>query len=186
MKEWVFFLEELSARAMLEGLLPRIAPQWADIRYIVFEGKQDMEKQLVRRMRSYRNTDAHFIVIRDQDSGNCQVIKARLQQFCIAAGRPNAIIRIACRELESFYLADLIAVEQGLCVTGIAKRQTHHKFRTPDRLGSPSQELEKLTSGRYEKIGGSRAISPHLDLDNTRSHSFKMLVEALRRTASKE
>ena len=78
MKEWVFFLEELSARAMLEGLLPRIAPQWADIRYIVFEGKQDMEKQLVRRMRSYRNTDAHFIVIRDQDSGNCQVIKARL------------------------------------------------------------------------------------------------------------
>lgn len=37
MKEWVFFLEELSARAMLEGLLPRIAPQPADIRYIVFE-----------------------------------------------------------------------------------------------------------------------------------------------------
>ena len=83
-------------------------------------------------------------------------------------------------------IRDRIAVEQGLCVTGIAKRQTHHKFRTPDRLGSPSQELEKLTSGRYEKIGGSRAISPHLDLDNTRSHSFKMLVEALRRTASEE
>lgn len=107
-----------------------------------------MEKQLVRRMRSYRNTDAHFIVIRDQDSGDCHAIKARLQQFCIAAGRPNAIIiRIACRELKVFYLADLIAVEQGLGVTGIAKRQTHHKFRTPDRLGSPSQELQKLTSG---------------------------------------
>ena len=27
MSEWVFFLEEPSARAMLEGLLPRIAPQ---------------------------------------------------------------------------------------------------------------------------------------------------------------
>lgn len=39
MKEWVFFLEELSARAMLEGLLPRIVPQSVDVRYIVFEGK---------------------------------------------------------------------------------------------------------------------------------------------------
>ena len=184
MKEWVFFLEELSARAMLEGLLPRIAPQWAEIRYIVFEGKQDMEKQLVKRMRSYRNTDAHFIVIRDQDSGDCQVIKARLQQFCLVAGRPNTIIRIACRELESFYLADLAAVERGLGIAGLAKRQTYKKFRTPDQLGSPSQELRKLTSGRYQKISGSRAISPHLDLNNTRSHSFKNLVEVLRQIAT--
>ena len=151
MKEWVFFLEELSARAMLEGLLPRIAPQSADdIRYIVFEGKQDMEKQLVRRMRGYRNADAHFIVIRDQDSGDCQVIKARLQQFCLVAGRPNAVIRIACRELESFYLADLAAVERGLGIAGLAKRQSYEKFRTPDQVGSPSQELQKLTSGRYQ------------------------------------
>ncbi len=181
MKEWVFFLEELSARAMLEGLLPRIMPQSVDVRYIVFEGKQDMEKQLVRRMRGYRNANAHFIVIRDQDSGDCQTIKARLKQFCIDAGRPNAVIRIACCELESFYLADLAAVEQGLGITGIAKRQTHQKFRTPDRLGSPSQELKKLTKGQYQKINGSRAIGPHLDTENTCSHSFKMLVEALRR-----
>ena len=184
MKEWVFFLEELSARAMLEGLLPRIAPQPADIRYIVFEAKQDMEKQLVRRMRSYRNTNAHFIVIRDQDSGDCQAIKTQLQQFCHVAGRPNAVIRIACRELESFYLADLAAVERGLGVAGLAKRQTYQKFRTPDRLGSPSQELNALTKGCYQKISGSRAISPHLDLDNTRSHSFKKLVEALRQIAT--
>lgn len=186
MKEWVFFLEELSARAMLEGLLPRIVLQSVDVRYIVFEGKQDMEKQLVRRMRGYRNAEAHFIVIRDQDSGDCQTIKARLKQFCVAAGHPNAIIRIACHELESFYLADLAAVEQGLGITGIAKRQTHQKFRTPDWLGSPSQELKKLTRGRYQKISGSRAIGPYLDIDNTRSHSFKILVEALRRISVKE
>ncbi|HOW76959.1 MAG TPA: DUF4276 family protein [Candidatus Competibacteraceae bacterium] len=103
------------------------------------------------------------------------------EEFCINAGRPNAVIRIACCELESFYLADLAAVEQGLGITGIAKRQTHQKFRTPDRLGSPSQELKKLTKGQYQKINGSRAIGLHLDTENTRSHSFKMLVEALRR-----
>lgn len=145
-----------------------------------------MEKQMVRRMRGYRNADAQFIIIRDQDSGDCLVIKTRLKQFCCDAGRPNAVIRIACRELESFYLADLVAVEQGLGITGIAKRQKNQKFRTPDRIGSPSQELTALTKGRYQKIDGSRAIAPHLDLDNTRSHSFRTLVEALRRIAFQE
>ncbi|HCB13426.1 MAG TPA: hypothetical protein DEP36_07660 [Gammaproteobacteria bacterium] len=186
MSEWVFFLEEASARAMLEGLLPRIAPQCVDVRYIVFDGKQDMEKQLVRRMRDYRNRGARFFVIRDQDSGDCLAIKERLQQFCADAGRPNTIVRIVCRELESFYLADLAAVEYGLGIAGIAKRQKNQKFRTPDRLGSPSQELIALTKGRYQKIGGSRAIAPHLDINNTRSHSFKMLVEAIQSMAFEE
>ncbi len=186
MSEWVFFLEEPSARAMLEGLLPRIAPHRVDVRYVVFEGKQDMEKQLVRRMRGYRHADARFIIIRDQDSGDCHVTKARLKQFCVNAGHPNAVIRIACHELESFYLADLAAVEQGLGITGISNLQKNNKFRAPDRLGSPSLELHALTKGRYQKIGGSRAIGPHLDLDNTRSHSFRMLVDTLRRMAFEE
>ncbi len=46
MKSLVFFLEEPSARAMLEGLLPRLLPDGWLVRYIVFEGKQDLEKQL--------------------------------------------------------------------------------------------------------------------------------------------
>lgn len=123
-----------------------------------------MEKQLVRRMRSYRNTDAHFFVIRDQDSGDCQVIKARLQQFCIAAGRPNAIIRIACRELESFYLADLIAVEQGLGVTGIAKRQTHHKFHLSRPAGfsiSGIAEIDQRALSENQWITRDWVLSQH-------------------------
>ncbi|MBU4304454.1 MAG: hypothetical protein KJ893_02340 [Candidatus Omnitrophica bacterium] len=47
MSELVFFLEELSAEAMLKGLLPRLLPPEVLVRYIVFEGKQDLEKQLV-------------------------------------------------------------------------------------------------------------------------------------------
>ena len=114
-------------------------------------------------MRSYRNTEAYFIVIRDQDSDDCRAIKARLKQFCVDAGHPTTIVRIACCELESFYLADLAAVEQGLGITGLAKRQTHQKFRTPDRLGSPSQKLKVLTKGYYQK-GSSRTL---VDLGET-------------------
>ena len=53
MTHLVFLLEERSAREMLTGLLPRLLP--ADISFvcITFEGKQDLEKQLVRRIRHY-------------------------------------------------------------------------------------------------------------------------------------
>jgi hypothetical protein len=47
MIELVFLLEEPSAKAMIEGILRKIILE-ANIvvRYIVFEGKQDLEKQI--------------------------------------------------------------------------------------------------------------------------------------------
>ena len=42
MKEIVFLLEEASARAMLETLLPRMLADGIRFRCIVFEGKQDL------------------------------------------------------------------------------------------------------------------------------------------------
>ncbi len=184
MNEWVFLLEEESARAMLEGLLPRVLPADAQVRYLVFEGKQDLEKQLPRKIRAYRNPQARFVVLRDQDSHpDCIAVKAKLAALCAKAGRADALIRIACRELESFYLADLAAVEQGLKLPGLAKQQDNKKFRAPDYLGSPSQELRKLTKGHYQKISGSRAIGHRLSLDNTRSGSFRHLVSGLYKLA---
>ena len=134
----------------------------------------------MHRLRNYNNQDACFIVMRDQDSGDCVQIKTKLTQLCTQTGRAKAVVRIACRELESFYLADLAAVEKGLAISRLANQQNTAKFRTPDRLGSPSQELKTLTQGRYQKIAGSRAIGPHLDPHNVRSASFKALVNAVR------
>ena len=37
---------------------------------------------------------------------------------------------------------------------------------TPDNLANAAEELAKLTGHRYQKVGGSRAIGPHLDIDN--------------------
>ena len=184
MSELVFMLEEASARAMLEGLLPKVLSAGITPRYIVFEGKQDLEKQLVRKMRGYRNPDARFVVMRDQDSNpDCKAVKAKLIELCRQAGKPDALVRIACRELESFYLGDLAAVERGLEITGLVRHQPNKLFREPDRLGSPSKELKTLTKGLYQKVGGSRDIGPHLDLDNTRSASFHNLVAGIRRVS---
>jgi len=183
MRELVFLVEELSAKAMLESLLPRMLN--ADIRFrcIPFQGKQDLEKQLARKVRGYQNDRVRFIVLRDQDSHpDCTVIKRRLLNLCTQSGKANrCLVRLACKELETFYLADLHAVEQALELGGLGAKQHSRKFRTPDQLGSPSRELKTLTSQSYEKIAGSRAIGMRLDIDNERSPSFRNLVAAIRR-----
>ena len=60
MKELVFLLEEESAKAMLLGLLPRVLDPQVQPRLMVFEGKQDLEKQMVKRLRGYVNPHARF------------------------------------------------------------------------------------------------------------------------------
>lgn len=108
MKELVFLLEEESAKAMLETLLPRILSPEIKARLIPFEGKQDLEKQMAKRMRGYVNPQARFIVLRDQDSApDCMQVKARLVEHCRDAGQAaKSLVRIACKELETFYLAE--------------------------------------------------------------------------------
>jgi hypothetical protein len=179
--ELVFFLEEPSAKAMLEGLLPRLLPVDIRLRYIPFEGKQDLEKQLVRRLKHYNVPDARFVVLRDQDSGDCRLIKKRLIEKCREAGRADTRVRIACHELESWYLADLAAVESGLEIKGLSARQNRKKYREPDQSANASEEMAKLTQHRYQKVGGSRAIGPHLDVENTRSRSFAVFVSGLQK-----
>jgi len=183
MMELVFLLEEPSAKAMLESLLPRLLKEDIQYRCVPFEGKQDLEKQLTRKLRGYQNEQARFIVLRDQDSHpDCTAVKDKLRDLCAQSGRADrCLVRIACRELETFYLADLKAVEQALAIEGLATKQLRRKFRAPDRLSSPSKELKALTNQRYEKIVGSRAIGQYLDIDNDRSSSFLTLIAGIRR-----
>lgn len=183
MRELVFLLEESSARAMLESLLPRILHPEIQPRLIPFEGKQDLERQMLRRMRGYLNPQARFIVLRDQDSApDCRVVKAKLLASCDQAGKAShSVVRIACRELESFYLADLHAVEQALAIPDLRRHQARAKYRLPDTLENPSKELAALTRGQYQKESGSRAIGRYLDPDNQRSPSFKHLIRSIHR-----
>jgi len=119
----VFCLEEPSAKEMLKGVLPRLLPDGITVHYIIFQGKQDMEKQLVKRLRGWLLPNTKFVIMRDQDAADCHVVKNKLVTLCQAAGRGDALVRVACRELESFYLGDLQAVEAGLGIGGLAARQ---------------------------------------------------------------
>lgn len=179
MKTIVFFLEEPSAREMLAGILPRILPDNIHIRYVVFQGKQDLEKNLKLKLRGWKLPESVFVVMRDQDSGNCKTIKTKLVGLCNESGKERVLVRIACRELESFYLGDLAAVEKGLGLKGLKTQQLGKKFRNPDVLGSPAEELYKLTNNMYDKVSGSRAIAPYLNLKFNHSKSFKVLLAGI-------
>lgn len=186
MRELVFLLEEDSAKAFLESLLPRILNKDIAIRLIPFEGKQDLEKQITRKIHGYANPNARFIVLRDQDSHpDCKQIKKNLIRKCMDSGKTDKfLVRIACKELETFYLADLQAIESAMELHGLAKHQHKAKFRSPDYLQNPSRELSHLTKGGYQKVSHSRLIGQFIDPENGRSDSFSHLVSGIRRLES--
>ncbi len=183
MKHLVCLLEEPSAQVMLQGVLKKILIDNIDVHYMTFEGKQDLEKRLVKRMKHWQKADPVFLVMRDKDSGDCISIKQGLLNKIIEAGKQNdTLIRIACHELESFYLGDLEAVEKGLKLKGLSGKQQNKKYRKPDNLANASEELAKLTKNTYQKVAGSRAISPYLKTDGSnQSHSFNVLLDGLRK-----
>jgi len=184
MKNLVCFLEEPSTKEMLYGVLPRLLPGYGSTwRYIpiVFEGKQDLEGQLVRKLRGWRMPDSVFLIMRDQDSANWRDVEKRLCALCREAHKPEALVRVACHELESFYFGDLSAVERGLNIRNIESQRNRERYRVPDDLVNPKDELARLTKGGYQEIAGSRSIAPLLSLENNTSHSFNTLLSGVRR-----
>ena len=186
MKNLVCFLEEESAVNMLRGILSRIfpdlIPRLLKPQYIKFQGKQDFKKKLYSRLRGYRLPDACFLVILDQDFEDCLKLKNELREKVASAGKSDmTLIRIACRELESFFFGDLAAVETALNVSGLSDQQNNSKYRNPDMIDYDGGELKRITSNKYRKGSGSREISRYLKLDGSnRSKSFNSLISGLR------
>jgi len=178
----VFLLEEPSAQDALQGFLPNILPAEIHVEYMVFEGKQDLEKRIGRRMRAWLRPDTSFVVLRDQDNGDCQLIKQGLMEKCREAGRPDTLVRIACRELEAWFVGDWAAVAEGFSLPRIAEWNSKAIYRDPDRLGSPVSELRKAIPA-YQKRDGARRIGAHLNLQRNCSPSFKVFAEAMHRLA---
>ena len=179
-------LEEPSAKEMLNGVLGSFLPANVQVYYQVFEGKSDLEKRITLRLRHWQKPNSVFLVMRDKDAGDCKQIKQNLLAKVNTSGKIDKTkVRIACHELESFYLGDLFAVENGLKINRLGEKQNKSKFRTPDQLSNAAQELEKLTNFKYQKVEGSRLIGPHLSVDGSnRSHSFNVLISFCCKTTS--
>lgn len=71
----VFLLEEKSAKEMLDVIVPKILPEGVSHKCIPFEGKSDLENNIARKMRGWLKPNSVFLVMRDQDSGDCKEVK---------------------------------------------------------------------------------------------------------------
>jgi hypothetical protein len=141
--ELIFLLEELSMKETLEVLLPKLIPSNLRYRCIAHEGKQDLEKSIPRKLKAW-NQPAKFIIVRDKDSADCKQVKQQLLELCQKGNKSDILIRIACHELESWFLGDLAAVEQGLNLKSgkLKKLQNNQKYRNHTVLTSSFKELK--------------------------------------------
>ena len=174
MAKVIFLLEEASMKAFLDGYLPRLIPG-LDFLCIQHDGKQDLEKSIPRKLKGW--DDAIFVVVRDNDGANCLAIKERLQRICEQAGRSDTLIRIACQELEAWYLGAPQALSNAYARPKLAELGRKAKYRNPDRLGSPSTELVKLVP-EFRKMDGARRMGMAMPLlaSQNRSGSYRTFV----------
>lgn len=177
----VFLLEERSMKILLDALLPRLYP---DLQFLCLphDGKQDLEKSIPRKLRAWREPGVRFVVVRDNDGGDCHALKARLRKLCEEGRRPAALVRIPCQELEAWYLGDPAALASAFEDEALAGIGNQTRYRDPDVVARPSDELEKLVPA-FQKISGARRIAPYLSKEENRSRSFQVFLEGVEREA---
>lgn len=179
----VFLLEEYSMKALLDGLLPRLYPELIFL-CVPHDGKGDLERSLPRKLRGWREPGVRFVVVRDNDRGDCADLKKHLRGLCADRPGEDCLIRIACQELEAWYLGDPDALAEAFAKESLRQIGSKARFREPDEIPYPARALARLVP-QYQKIGGARVLADHLDRWRNRSPSFHAMMDGIERFASR-
>ncbi len=177
-------VEEPSMKEFLTILLPNILDnQWnLNENYFIrsFEGKNDLQKNIpskVKFLSNWNHEAVGVVIMQDQDSSDCKILKQKLINICDQSGNCPKLVRIICRELESWYIGDFLAVN---CAYPSFKYQNYinkSKFRVPDNCNA-SDELKKILP-EFQKVGGAKKIAPFINITENKSESFKQTVTGL-------
>lgn len=190
-------VEEVSAepvvRRIAEAVIDRTAHTF-DVR--VFGGKSDLLGSLEQRLIGYRNwgVDVRVMVLVDRDCDDCRELKGRMETIAEQAGwrtrsgsrdgRFEVCNRIACEELEAWFLGDEAALRAEF--PRLRPFAAKERFRDPDSVrGGTWEALEQLLRSGGHYAGGLRKIdlatrlAPRLDLAANRSASFRCFVAGL-------
>ncbi len=170
-------------RVLLDGLLPRLFPGLSFL-CLPHEGKQDLERSIPRKLRAWREPGVRFVVVRDNDGGDCRQTKRRLMELCAQGGRPEStLVRLACQELEAWYFGapDALAAVFGREV--LRRIDQRARFRDPDAIQQPGKALVEIV-GEFQKVSGARRMAQALTRQN-RSRSFQVLISGIEGLAPK-
>ena len=183
MTKLVFLVEEPSMANLLDELLPRLFPNLS-FQCVPHRGKADLEKSIPKKLRAWREPGVRFMVMRDQDSGDCRTIKAKLATLCEQSGRADTFIRVVCRELEAWYIGDAEALTQAFPATArqIRRELRKSRFRDPDSVDQPAKALSGFIP-KFQKRSGARSLGRHLSRQN-RSCSYQVFPAGVERLLS--
>ncbi len=195
-----FLLEEESMGKVLQKLLPRILPPSVGYSLHWLEGKENFERNLPNRLKGYSHWLPEtwlIIVMEDQDGRDCHQVKARMEEWAQRAHLPTrtnpdgerfrVINRVVVPRLEAWYFGDWDAVRAAYPrVPDDIPRKS--RYWNPDAIQEPDKQLLRILQDagylkkhlkKLPKVTVAKAISPHMDPDRNRSHSFRVFYHTL-------
>jgi|JFJP01.1.fsa_nt_gi hypothetical protein len=184
------FTEEPSAKKVFEVILPKLLPENIYFRVFDHQGKQDLENAIQSTVPSISKIPgARILITRDQDNSDCKETKKHLQKMIEKSCSSTYLIRIACRELEAWFLGDLNAVKQAYPRFKPEQYSEKADFRDVDLLHRPDEWLLKIIpeySGMetLSKVANSENIAPFMDLEHNSSVSFNNTISGIRKLIS--
>ena len=183
----IFLVEEYSMRKFLENILPRLNfKNNFEIKH--HRGKEDLITCLDQIVPSLSKRAQHIVLIVDQDKEDCKKLKDKLQEKMKRCACDYKI-RIACYELEAWFLGDMEAIAKCSSRFKAKTFQNKEKYRHVDGLNKPSTEIETIVPDWREKYSSkahfAEKIAQFISLETqnievrNRSHSFRIFLETL-------
>lgn len=194
-----FLVEEPSAEAALQNLLPKIFGNVATFAIHPYQGKLDLLKKLPIRLKGYRYwlpEDWRIVILMDADDEDCLELKAQLEQITWDAGlvtksaalpgqQFQVLNRLAIEELEAWFFGDVEALNAAYPRVSPTLGQ-REKYRNPDAItGGTWEALERLLQRLnyfpegLPKITVAREVSRHMNPMRNRSRSFQVFRQGL-------
>ena len=178
------FTEEASFKEFAVRFLNRLMPDIC-CRIYPHQGKQDLEKALRSTLPTIsRMPEARVLIVRDQDSDNCRLLKKKLDDMVSDYCHSTYKIRIVCRELECWFLGDMEAIAGAY---PRFKPELHrHKadYRivdeiadAPDRLLRMVPELKRNKT--LPKMDFANRVASHMTVEANSSTSFRHFISAI-------
>lgn len=177
-----FLLEEQSMEYFLRGLIPRIFSTWKEeVDYFLrsHQGKNDLQNSIKPFLNAIKtSSNIKVVIIHDQDQDDCVKLKSKLRSLC-NNNSAVVMIRIACQELESWYIGDPISLSKIYPEYGRLSRTSRFR-QTPDSIVKPSSQImSKIKT--FSKTTTAKIMGQEINIDTNRSTSFQQLISGLKK-----
>jgi hypothetical protein len=188
-------VEEPSAEAFLNALLPRLLPSNRTFVVHPFQGKRDLLHKLGARLRAYAKwlpADWRIIVLLDRDDADCRKLKKEMESIARDSGvraksssaRDWQLVN-RIEELEAWYFGDWQGV-RAVYPKVPATIPSRAAFRDSDAIhGGTWEAFERILQkhgyfeGGLRKTEAARAIGSILDPARCSSPSFAQFRDAI-------